>query len=74
VQLPGAAAPTRSEAKATLLAGERKVFVGFNSALLYEAHCLGHLVVVLDDPALPGYRLSPFGTTLETGAWPSCRR
>jgi hypothetical protein len=64
VPLPGAPMPVRREAKAALLGGPRKVFVGFNSTLLYEAHCFGHLVVVLDDPKLPGYALSPFGQRL----------
>jgi hypothetical protein len=57
--------PVRREPKAALLGGARKVFVGFNSTLLYEAHCFGHEVIVLDDPALPGYALSPFGHRLQ---------
>jgi hypothetical protein len=65
VPLADARVPVRREPKAELLGGARKVFVGFNSTLLYEAHCFGHQVVVLDDAHLPGYALAPFGQRLE---------
>lgn len=47
--------------KNALLGGAVKIFVGFSSTLLYEADQAGHVVVVLDDPALPGYPLRDFG-------------
>lgn len=47
--------------KNDLLAGPRKLFVGFNSTLLYEAFLSGHLVVVLDHPIVPGYQIREFG-------------
>ena len=57
--------PVRREPKAALLGGTRKVFVGFTSTLLYEAHCFGHAVIVLDDPQVPGYALSRFGPRVD---------
>lgn len=47
--------------KDDLLGGERKLFVGFYSTLLYEADVAGHVVFVLDDPTLPAYALCDFG-------------
>ena len=47
--------------KRDLLAGPRKLFVGFNSTLLYEAFLSGHVVVVLDHPLVPGYQIREFG-------------
>jgi hypothetical protein len=39
--------------KMQLLAGCRKVFVGYNSTLLYEAKVCGHVTVGLDDSMFP---------------------
>lgn len=52
--------------KSELLAGARKVFIGFGSTLLYEADLAGHQVIVLNDVALPGYIISDFGRKLDT--------
>lgn len=52
------------EPKEVILSGARKLFIGFNSTLLYEASLSGHLVVVLDDEQLPGYRIQPIGVTV----------
>lgn len=54
------------EAKNTLLSDECKVFFGFTSTLLYEAHLAGHLAIVLNDPCLPGYSIEQFGVTIQT--------
>jgi hypothetical protein len=42
--------------KMQLLAGRRKVFVGYNSTLLYEAKVCGHVTVGLDDSMFPFMR------------------
>jgi hypothetical protein len=49
-----------------LLGGERRAFVGFCSTLLYEASIAGHVVIILDDPQLPGYSISHFAEMLPT--------
>jgi hypothetical protein len=54
------------ESKDRLLSGERKVFIGFTSTLLYEAHLSGHMVVILDDPDLPGYKIDRFGFMVDS--------
>lgn len=50
----------------SLLSGPRKVFIGFISTLLYEAHLAGHRVIILNDVAIPGYDISDFGLKLDT--------
>lgn len=54
--------------KQALLGGERLVFVGFFSTLLYEAEAAGHAVFVVEDALVPGYTLSPIGSRLGAGA------
>jgi hypothetical protein len=54
------------QTKNDLLSGDRKVFVGFASTLLYEASLAGHLVIILDDAAVPGYKISDFGIKLDS--------
>lgn len=51
--------------KDELLSGKRRVFVGFASTLLYEAHLAGHAVVLLDDERVPAYPLNDFGEHLD---------
>jgi hypothetical protein len=58
--------PVNRQDKSSLLSGRRKVFIGFNSTLLYEAHLAGHLVVVLDHDDIPGYQIKRFGLRLRT--------
>lgn len=57
--------PTNRQDKRELLAGRRRLFLGFGSTLLYEAEVAGHAVLVLDDPELPGYSIADFGTRLD---------
>ena len=54
--------------KRELLSGERKIFIGFTSTLLYEASLAGHLVFILNDSLLPGYTISDFGVRLGSGS------
>lgn len=42
--------------KMTLLGGPLKVFVGYNSSLLYEAQACGHVTIGLDDSTFPFMR------------------
>lgn len=60
-QLPDCVLPMNLQSKEDLLSGTRKLFIGFNSTLLYEAFLSGHVVVVLDDEALRGYSICRFG-------------
>lgn len=60
--------PMSLESATTLLAGERKLFVGFSSTLLYEARLAGHVVFVLHDDELPGYSISQIGVPLPVAA------
>lgn len=55
-----------AQSKDEVLGGDRKVFIGFTSTLLYEAHLAGHVAVVVDDAALPGYAISEFGLKTDT--------
>jgi hypothetical protein len=48
-------------AKARLLNGPRRVFIGLNSTLLCQAHAAGHVVISLHDPRLPMLRVEDFG-------------
>jgi hypothetical protein len=57
--------PTNRQGKRELLAGKRKLFLGFGSTLLYEADVAGHAVFVLDHPELPGYSIADFGSRLD---------
>lgn len=57
--------PLNRQHKRELLAGRRKLFLGFGSTLLYEAEVAGHAVFVLDDPELPGYSIADFGSRLD---------
>jgi hypothetical protein len=58
--------PMSAQPTAQVLSGERKAFIGFCSTLLYEAALAGHVVVVLDDPGLPGYSIDRFAEVLPT--------
>lgn len=53
--------PLDRRSKHELLSGSRKIVVGFNSTLLYEAFLAGHLVIVLHDETIPGYTIRRFG-------------
>lgn len=62
--LPRELASNRED-KRELLAGRRKLFLGFGSTLLYEAEVAGHAVFVLDHPELPGYSIADFGSRVD---------
>jgi hypothetical protein len=62
--IPDDVASNRQE-KRELLAGRRKLFLGFGSTLLYEADVAGHAVIVLDHPEHPGYSIADFGSRLD---------
>lgn len=49
-----------------LFDGERRIFIGFASSLLYRAHMAGHLAIALDDSLVPGNTISPMGPRLDS--------
>lgn len=55
-----------AEEKKALLSNECRVFFGFTSTLLYEAHLAGHVVVILNDPCHAGYNIEQFGLRIQT--------
>jgi hypothetical protein len=51
--------PIHNGDKMELLGGARKIFIGFNSTLLYEAGVVGHVTIGLNDDMLPYTRAYP---------------
>jgi hypothetical protein len=51
--------------KDALLGAPRKVFIGFNSTLLYEASVAGHSSLFIEAPGLPRYNIEPVGTYMD---------